>query len=512
MVKSEPDAQARIIAFLQSGDAFEQKGRLERIDTHGAIVFLAGDTAWKLKKSVRFPYLDFSTPDKRRLSLEAELRLNRRTAPTLYRAVHPINRTANGGFTLGGAGEPVDWLLEMRRFPADALLERQLELQQLSPVLLMRLADRIAAFHIDAAAHHIADGADRLSGIIDGNVTCMAAVDPILPKDQAEAVAVRQREHLNAVRPILDQRGCSGQIRHGHGDLHLANIALVDGEPTLFDCLEFDEALATTDVLYDLAFLLMDFWHRGYVDEANIVFNRYCDVAPAQENGLCLLPLFLSVRATIRAHVTALRSLQAGGDADLAKQARAYLDLAQRVLTPMQPGLVAIGGLSGTGKTSVARLVGGHVGRPPGARILRSDVIRKRLAGVAPETRLASESYGKDSGARVYRELATLAGMAISQGQAVLVDAVFADMDMRRLVALVAQNINVSFAGFWLALDDGTRIARVRSRGIDASDVDVVVAQAQTNESPGGASGWRTIDATMAIHGCATEILHRLDQ
>lgn len=507
----DSDREAETIAFLGSGRAFGQDDPPVRIDTHCAIVFLAGDAAWKLKKPVKLGYLDFSTAEKRRDVLDAELRLNRRTAPVLYRAVHSVNRAPDGRLAIDGKGECVDWLLEMRRFPAGALLDRQLEQRKLSPDLLMRLADRIAGFHAHLAGAPVDDGADRLARIIDGNVASMTACDGILGAGLVRLIVDKQRAELATARSLLDLRGRTGRVRHGHGDLHLANIAVLGGEPTLFDCLEFDDALATTDVLYDIAFLLMDLWHRDARDAANMILNRYLDVSPKDEDCLALLPLFLSVRATIRAHVTALQSLQAGGDPELAAQARGYLDLAFALLTPAQPRLAAIGGLSGTGKSSVARRVGGHVGRPPGARILRSDVVRKRLAGVTPETVLPRESYTKESGRQVYTTLGALARAALRQGQSVIVDAVFADPDERSAMASIAASEGVPFTGFWLQVDDRMRIDRIGARSADASDADIHVAQEQTGRPIGDLAGWIPMDATKRESVCAAGVIGQLD-
>lgn len=505
---TDRDPQADVIAFLEARCALDRDVLTKRIDTHGAIVFLAGDTAWKLKKAVRLGYLDFSTVEKRREALETELRLNRRTTPDLYRAVHAVTRTPDGGLGIGGEGVPVDWVLEMRRFPDDALLDRR----RLSPALLMLLADRIADFHAHLAPVPVEDGADRLSRVIGGNAASMAACARILAPDQVSLVIDRQRRHLAMVRPLLDLRGRTGRVRQGHGDLHLANIAVIDGEPTLFDCLEFDDRLATTDLLYDLAFLLMDLWHRGCRNAANMILNRYLDLSPVDEDGLALLPLFLSVRATIRAHVAALRSLQAGGDIALAAEACAYLDLALAFLAPVRPHLVAIGGLSGTGKSSVARLVGAHVGHPPGARILRSDVVRKRLVGVSPETKLPAQSYSAESALRVYAALEALARSGLKQGQAVIVDAVLAEPEARSNLLAIAKQAGVPFSGFWLCVDDEVRIRRVSDRAGDASDADAHVARAQAATATGAPAGWNRVDAAMSASDCASAVLRRLER
>ena len=189
-------------------------------------------------------------------------------------------------------------------------------------------------------------------------------------------------------------------MRHCHGDLHLRNIVEIDGAPVLFDAIEFDDRLATIDVLYDLAFLLMDLGKRGLGPHANVVLNAYLDAEGSTGNlvGLATLPLFLSMRATIRAKVELLRARMAphGQAAAAREEARVYFELAQRFLAPAAPRLIAIGGLSGTGKSAVARAIAPSVGAFPGAVHVRSDVERKRLFGVAPRERLPARAYAPE--------------------------------------------------------------------------------------------------------------------
>ncbi len=489
-----PDDQADVVAFLDQGHAFERT-RPTRIDTHCASIFLVGDRAWKLKRAVRFGYLDFSTFDKRHAALEAELRLNRRTAPDLYLALHPITREAGGRLAIDGAGDVVDWLLEMRRFPDDALLIHIADHGQLDERLLMRLADHIGAFHSAAEADRAHAGAISFRRVIDGNIASMGAFPDILDPDKAKHLGDSLLQMTDDMAPLLDARAREGRVRHGHGDLHLANIALIDGEPTLFDCLEFSVELATIDVLYDLAFLLMDLWHRNLRTEANIVFNRYLDLSPADESGIGLLPLFLSVRAAIRAHVLAAQSLRAPEDRALAQNARSYLELALAMLVSASPRLVAIGGLSGTGKSSLARRLGGVVGGAPGARIYRNDVLRKRLAGLSPEARLPRGSYSAQAAARVYETTDRMAASALALGQSVVADAVFAQRVERERIEAVGRQSGVPFDGLWLEAAATARLSRVGTRGADASDADVAVAQAQSQLEIGDLGAWHRVQA-----------------
>ncbi|MBT2188361.1 AAA family ATPase [Sphingobium nicotianae] len=495
---ASPDDQGDAVAFLGGGSAFEGK-RPIRIDTHCASIFLVGDRAWKLKRAVKFGYLDFSTVQKRRAALEAELALNRRTAPQLYLGVQPLTRRADGQLAIGGSGETIDWLLEMHRFPDDALLSHLAERGRLDESMLAGLADRIHALHAMVEPVPSQDGAASFRRVVEGNLASMAAYPAVLDPRIVTHFEAALLEKTKEMAPLLDARARQGRVRHCHGDLHLANIARIEGVPTLFDCLEFSAELATIDVLYDLGFLLMDLWHRNLRMEANLVFNRYLDLSPPDEGGIALLPLFLSVRAAIRAHVLAAQSVRAGDDRVLAREARSFLDLAFNALKPVPARLVAIGGLSGTGKSSLARKLGGTIGRAPGARVLRSDVLRKRLAGLAPEETLPADSYSAQSAALVYRTLDTGCAETLAGGQSVIADAVFARRTERDRIEAVARQCDVDFTGLWLEADMSARIARVETRAADASDADRRVAEAQSALDIGELGSWHLIPASGSL-------------
>ncbi len=492
-LNGEAQQQADVVAFLEARGALHPSEYARRIDTHAAHIFLAGDSAWKLKRAVQFNYLDFSSVGKRRDALETELRLNRRTAPALYLSVRPICRDSSGALNLDGKGDTVDWLLKMRRFPDGALLEEVATAGELTDLLLTQLADQIKAFHDGAEQCRPQSGHKRIEAVISGSRASMACFPEILSFGSTDALIKRQMEQTVRHAALLDARARDGRVRHGHGDLHLANIAVIEGKPVLFDCLEFSPELATTDVLYDLAFLLMDLWGRGFRAEANILINRYLDVSPQDEAGVALIPLFLSIRATIRAHAVAA---QAGGSpgSELARKAQHYLALANELLDPLPPRLVAIGGLSGTGKSSIAKLVGNGLGRVPGARILRSDILRKRLAGVQPEAPLPKDTYTAMASKAVYRELERLASYALQAGQSVIADAVYAKPDERRAIGRLAQERGVPFDGIWLEASPELLKERISARVNDASDADTAVAELQTHYDL-GEIGWHRVSA-----------------
>jgi predicted kinase len=304
------------------------------------------------------------------------------------------------------------------------------------------------------------------------------------------------RQLLASLAVLLERRRAEGHVRLCHGDLHLRNICLVEGRPTLFDCVEFNDEIARIDVLYDLAFLLMDLHYRHLTRLENQVFNRYLDLRD-EAAGLAALPLFLSLRAAIRAHTgaaAAARQPEPERAALQRREATAYLDAACAFLASPAPRLVAVGGLSGTGKTSLAYAIAPELGRAPGARVLRSDVLRKRLMGVAPEVRLGSEAYTPAISARVYQLLCAEAAEALSCGQAVVADAVFLKEVERDAIAEVGRAAGIPFTGLWLEAPYEVMENRIRARCADASDATAAVLRHQRNMDKGRIS-WLRLDA-----------------
>lgn len=381
--------QADVVAFL-GASATHGGASVERVETHSAMVFLAGDRAWKIKRAVRFDYLDFSSADLRRRACEAELTVNRRTAPSVYRRVVAVTREPDGRLALGGAGTPVEWAVEMARFEEGALLDRLALSGGLDVGICARLARQVAAFHRTAAVRADQGGAAGLSWVIDGNAGGLDEEGDFLPAALRAELTRLVRAEFGRQAAFLDARRDAGFVRQCHGDLHLRNIVLLDGVPTLFDAIEFNDRIACVDVCYDLAFLVMDVWHRGMPRQANVILNDYL-VETGDHAGLALLPLFLSCRAAVRAKTDATaahRCDEAEGRDALRRSSREYLDLAVDVLTPRPACLVAVGGLSGTGKSTLAAALAPALGAIPGAVVLRSDIVRKQLCGVDPHARL----------------------------------------------------------------------------------------------------------------------------
>ncbi len=247
--------QSDVIAFLSS-----LSDVTERHDTHISVIILSGNRAYKLKRSVRFPYLDFSTADLRLVACQRELQLNRRTAPSLYIAVRRVTREADGRLTFDGSGEMIDAVVEMLRFEQRNLFSEIAERNELAPALLTKTALAIEDFHRAATIDHRRTGSDIIRDVLSLNSQSMKSAG-IFDADRVLALESKLNGALDRSAGLLDERERVGKVRHCHGDLHLRNICLLEGVPTLFDCLEFDDDLATIDVLYDLAFLLMDLWH-----------------------------------------------------------------------------------------------------------------------------------------------------------------------------------------------------------------------------------------------------------
>ena len=299
------------------------------------------------------------------------------------------------------------------------------------------------------------------------------------------------------LRGLLEVRGRRGHVRRCHGDLHLANIVLIDRKPVLFDAIEFDARYAFVDVLYDLAFAAMDFLRYGRQAAANALLNRYLALTSEHHlDALSALALFMSLRAAIRAQVLLARLDRAGSDRTaVLTSAQTYFELARRLIHPPAPTLLAIGGLSGTGKSVLARALAPDIMPQPGAVVLRSDVLRKQLFQVDETERLPETAYRPEITARVYANLMQRAGRVLSQGHSVIVDAVFADRSERTAIDDAARKLNVRFVGLFLAAELSTRRSRVGRRQRDASDATPEIAGRQENYDI-GALDWAVIDAS----------------
>ena len=493
------DDQASVIAFLESPST-HATARVERIDTHASVVFLAGPRAWKLKRAVRYDYLDYSTVTRRKTMCEAEVRVNRRTAPDIYRDVVAVTRQPDGSLALGGPGEPVDWVIEMARFDEQDLFDRRAARGALDVELMTRLASAIVRFHAQAERTPQHGGLGGMAWVIDGNQSGFAEQGSgILDPAACSALTRAARDTLSRHAALLEQRRREGFVRHCHGDLHLRNLVMIDGRPTLFDAVEFNDEIACTDVLYDLAFLLMDLWRRHLPQHANTVWNRYL-FETREFDGIALMPLFLSCRAAVRAKTSATAAHLQDAPArreELSALAREYLTMAARLLESVQPCIVAVGGLSGSGKSTLARALAPRVGAVPGAVVLRSDELRKQLCGVDDQLRLGADAYTPAVSRQVYETLRHRAAAAVTSGHSAIVDAVHAAAAEREALERVAADAGVPFVGLWLEAPEPLLVARAQQRTRDASDADAAVIRQQGGQDT-GAITWTRVDASVS--------------
>ncbi|WP_428646923.1 AAA family ATPase [Roseibium sp.] len=512
----QPPTQNEVLQFLASlfsgGPA---DADFKRIDTHANIVFLTGSKAYKIKRAVRFPFLDYSTLAFREAACKAEISCNRANAPDIYIRALPVTQESGGALALDGAGEPVEWVVEMHRFEH----RDELDVIAAEGAFSNALSDKLAEMMVDA--HAIAPMRDaagfhaELVSYVEQNDAAFREHPELFSPDDVNHLTRMSRTTLASLHELILRRGEEGLVRRCHGDAHLRNIVMIDGKPVLFDAVEFSDAIATGDVLYDLAFLLMDLWERGQRHAANRVFNRYLDKSLLDNDpaGLAALPFYLMMRAAIRSKIAASAALNqsdAGQRRQQEKLARTYFSYALQFLDPSRPKLIAIGGLSGTGKTTLAHALAPEIGRAPGARVLRTDVMRKRLLRISETETAPQEAYTLQASKRVYEALDETIQAVLAAGHSAIFDAVFAAESERQRIEEVARHVEADFAGLWLSAPAEVLKQRVTGRNGDASDATAGVIDQQLAYDLGDIS-WPRIDAGGSMEKTAEAARRALD-
>ena len=479
------EAHEILIKALLDEQAWPQGGgHRQRIDTHISTVVLAGKDAYKVKKPVNLGFLDYSTLEKRRRACEEEVRLNRRLAPQVYLRALAITGTETAPRP-GGDGTAIDWAVHMHRFDPDAILSNHVE--KLDRGLVEKLAWRIARFHSDAAPCPEKFHYGTPEAIIGPVAQNFSQIRAHRGGDRRflDRLAVWSRARQRDLREVQYQRRAGGYVRECHGDLHLGNIALIGGEPVVFDGIEFSAELRWIDTMSDLAFLTMDLTRVGRADLARWLLDGYLQLT-GDYAGLRVLRFYQVYRAMVRAKVAAIRITQsdlapAWREREIAEFCR-YMRLAEAFTHPSPRAVVITQGVSGAGKSTMTGKLLDHI---PAVR-LRSDVERKRLAGISPRSDIVTGFdagiYSADMTERTYVRLEVLAQEIVEAGFVAIVDATFLKREHRGRFSGLAERLDVPFVILDCEAPEPLlrqRVAERLARHDDASDADLEVLDAQ---------------------------------
>jgi aminoglycoside phosphotransferase family enzyme/predicted kinase len=458
--------------------------RVELVQTHISWVLLAGEFAYKIKKPLKLPFLDFSTLAQRQSCCRDELRLNSRFAPDLYLGVVGVFNTPQDPLW-SGEGAPIEYAVKMQRFDEASRLDRVCARGELQPGHLSDLADTLVAFHAAATVAPPASRFGAASEVMAPARDNFSDLQQLLPDAQVQtrlaALQTWTEAQFQQLAPLMEARKRAGRVRECHGDLHLANMVLIDGRVRLFDCLEFNEDLRWIDVANEIAFTYVDLLAHDQPGLAtwfiNEVWSRSGDYEAAK-----LLRFYAVYRALVRAKVAAIRTTQTHGDD---REALAHIALAERLAAPPPARLVITHGLSGCGKTVASNALLQNDVHASTIRV-RSDVERKRLHGLAATqpsgSTLDAGLYAADARGRTYTHLHGLAGMLLRAGWSVVVDATFLKRSDRDAFRVLAQDLGVAFAVLAPQATAAQLRERVQTRsavGADASEATLEVLEQQ---------------------------------
>ncbi len=471
------DSQKEIIEALKNPKLYPAKWNVKEVlveQSHIAILFLAGDYVFKLKRAVLMTDVDLSTPQKRRLSCVQEMKRSTVYAPNLVLGVRSVRKLKNGRICIGGkAGEEVDTIIVMHRFQKNEILGNILPDESFSRFEAMDLAEQLSELHSKAKTFRSKWGSQTVQNIILDTERVLGCFCPyIFDRKKLDALMKNMLKNVFIHSRLIDLRSKSGHVKKCHGELLLSNIAKKEGRYLFFSPIEYNDRSESIDTLYDLAYLLMDFEMRGMRKLANILFNHYLAYMNDVE-GYPLLPLYQSMRAMSRSAVCAKKTLVLTGveRKEAVKRARRYFDYACEFMTNYPPVLIACGGLSGSGKSRVAREIGGFFNPAPGAVILRDDIVKKQINGCPIDQHFDKAFDTPVIEKVVYDVLRQEARKSLLSGCTVIVDALFYDETERIKIENLAKELNVPFVSLWMDAPFDVRLERVQSRKRNPSDV-----------------------------------------
>ena len=473
-----------IAALLDPARYPEPAAKVELIETHASWLLLAGDFVYKIKKPVVLPFLDYGTLARRQACCEAEVRLNRRYSPLLYLAVIAIVGPAENP-EIGGTGTAIEFAVKMRRFSESGRLDRLCRRGQLRAQQISELAAAVAAFHeraaVAAPTSRFGEAAQVLQPVRENFDELPGLLGEGAPQARLARLAEWTSAESTRLRPHLAARKAAGRIRECHGDLHLANLVLIDGQITLFDCIEFSEDLRWIDVASEIAFTYVDLLDHGQPGLASWLVNEWL-VCSGDYDAVRVLRFYAVYRALVRAKVAAIRTSQTGVDP---AEAIRYLALAERLITPPPARLIITHGVAGCGKSRASRLL---LLRDPAAATLRlrSDVERKRLFGLLPNAASGSATdsgiYSGKAGELTYERLRELTSTLLAAGWSVIVDAAFLERSRRDAFRALARQSGVDYFIIAPQAKPTQLRARIRGRlakGRDASEATLTVLERQ---------------------------------
>lgn len=466
----------RLVQGLCQPEAYPHPtGDIRTIETHISLVFLTGDFAYKIKKPVDFGFINYTTLKRRKHFCEEEVRLNRRLAPTMYLDVVPVTGDADHPriSTPDTSEEAFEYAVKMVEFPQKNQWDKRLERGELRGADIDRLADLMERFHAQAFVAGPADGyggPEQVRAAAMGNFELTEQFVPdLIDPDRYRFLREWNEAFLTGNQSLVKDRLEGGFVRECHGDAHLRNVATIEGERTdqiaVFDCIEFNPVLRFTDVMAEIAFTVMDLEYRRHPELANRFLNRYLE-SGGDYAGLAVLPLYLSYRAYVRAKVAAL-----GPDSpDRQDSIDRHLALAEGYCRRRSMGLILMHGVTGTGKTTVS----GHLAETLGAVRIRSDVERKRLAGVGRGDAAAAVGegiYDAASTERTYTRLTELAETALSAGFTVILDATYLSRARRARACAVAEAAGLPWVVVDCSAPRETLVTRIEKRAREATDL-----------------------------------------